>query len=255
MMGELEGHAVWREPYVGQLFGRLYHNWVGEKHFESKHFILGGPQKKSWLRSVRAFLLSEADARFPEVADGGFLIVKEPNGSIGAPLLIEALPESRMIFLIRDPRDVAASHVDSSKKGSYMYERRRGGKHAARFEKQADDLVNDMAASYLRNVGSAKEAYDAHQGPKVLVRYEELRADTLGTMRRIYSTLGIEVDEKELARVVEKHSWESIPEDQKGEGKFYRKATPGGWREDLTPEQVKIIEKVTAPFLETFYPG
>ena len=120
MMEELEGHAVWREPYVGQLFGRIYHSWVGEKHFESKHFILGGPQKKSWLDSLRTFVLSEARARFPEVANGGYLVVKEPNGSIGAPLLMEALPESRMIFLIRDPRDVAASHVDSSRKGSYM---------------------------------------------------------------------------------------------------------------------------------------
>jgi hypothetical protein len=27
-----------------------------------------------------------------------------------------------------------------------------------------------------------------------------------------------------------------------------------GWREDLTPEQVKIIERTTAPLLEEFYP-
>jgi sulfotransferase family protein len=254
MMEELEGHAVWREPYVGQLFGRLYHNWVGERHFESKHFILGGPQKESWLNSVRSFVLSEANARFPEVANGGYLVVKEPNGSLGAPLLMEALPESRMIFLIRDPRDVAASHVDSSRKGSYMYERRKGGKQAARFEMQADDLVNDMATKYLQNVGNAKKAYDAHKGPKVLVRYEELRSDTLGTMKRIYSTLGIGVDQAQLEQVVNKHSWENIPEDQKGQGKFYRKATPGGWREDLTPEQAEIIEKVTAPLLKEFYP-
>jgi Sulfotransferase domain len=255
MMGELEGHAVWREPYVGQLFGRLYHNWVGEKHFESKHFILGGPQKESWLKSVRSFVLSEASARFPEIANGGYLVVKEPNGSIGAPLLMGALPESRMIFLIRDPRDVAASHVDSSRKGSYMYERRKGGKQAARFEMQADDLINNMATSYLQNVGNAREAYEAHQGPKVLVRYEDLRADTLETMKRIYSTLGIEVDEEELGRAVEKHSWENIPEDQKGEGKFYRKATPGGWREDLTPGQVETVERITAPLLKELYPG
>ena len=135
-----------------------------------------------------------------------------------------------------------------------MYERRKGGKHAARFEMEADDLVSNMANSYVKNVSNAKEAYEAHHGPKVLVRYEDLRSDTLGEMRRIYSTLGIEVDEEELARVVEKHSWENIPEDQKGEGKFYRKASPGGWREDLTPEQAEIIEKVTAPLLEEFYP-
>jgi Sulfotransferase domain len=73
-------------------------------------------------------------------------------------------------------------------------------------------------------------------------------------MKRMYSELGIEVDEGELERVVDKHSWENIPEDQKGEGKFYRKATPGSWREDLTPEQAEAIERVTAPLLEDLYP-
>jgi hypothetical protein len=73
-------------------------------------------------------------------------------------------------------------------------------------------------------------------------------------MRRIYATLGIPVDEGELARSVEKHSWENIPEEEKGEGKKRRKAKPGGWREDLTPKQVEIVEEITAPLLEEFYP-
>jgi hypothetical protein len=46
-----------------------------------------------------------------------------------------------------------------------------------------------------------------------------------------------------------------LPEDTKGEGKPRRKATPGGWREDLTPEQVEVVERVTAPLIERFYPG
>jgi hypothetical protein len=254
MMQELEGHTVWREPHVGELFGRLYYNWVGEKHFQSKHFILGGPTRESWLKSMRSFVLSEANARFPEVAGGGYLVIKEPNGSIGAPLMMEALPESRMIFLIRDPRDVVASHLDSTKKGSYMYERRKGGKHAAVFELEADDLVENVAERYLRNVRNAKDAYEAHKGPKVFVRYEDLRPNTLDTMERICSTLGLPVDEENVARAVEKHAWENIPEDKKGEGKFHRKATPGGWREDLTPEQVRTVEKITAPLLEELYP-
>ena len=91
--------------------------------------------------------------------------------------------------------------------------------------------------------------------PRSSVRYEDLRADTLGTMRRIYATLGIPVDEGELARAVEKHSWENIPEKKKGGGKFYRKATPGGWREDLTPKQIKQVERITAPLLEEYYSG
>jgi hypothetical protein len=71
----------------------------------------------------------------------------------------------------------------------------------------------------------------------------------------MYSALGIEVGEEGLARVVEEHSWENIPEEEKGEGKFYRKATPGGWREDLTPKQAEAIERITAPLLKQLYPS
>ncbi len=79
-------------------------------------------------------------------------------------------------------------------------------------------------------------AYEAHDGPKAMVRYEDLVANTLGGMRRVCSGLGIAVDEGELAWVVGKHAWEIVPEREKGAGKFRRKATPGGWAEDLSPE-------------------
>jgi hypothetical protein len=72
-------------------------------------------------------------------------------------------------------------------------------------------------------------------------------------MRRLYSDLGIAVDPGELERAVERHAWEAIPEDVKGPGKFYRKASPGGWREDLTPKQARIVEEITAPVMGEFY--
>jgi hypothetical protein len=74
-------------------------------------------------------------------------------------------------------------------------------------------------------------------------------------MKRIYSTLEIPVDERKLARAVEKRLFEHIPEDKKGPGTIRRKATPGGWREDLTPEQVEVVEKETVQILEQFYAG
>jgi hypothetical protein len=121
MMGEIEGHEVWNEPLVGKLFGELY--YVGaEGHQKVKQYILGDYYKGSWLDSIQAFVLSEAGTRFPGVAEKGYLIIKEPNGSIGAPLLAEAMPASRVIFLVRDPRDVAASGLDAARKGSWQYE-------------------------------------------------------------------------------------------------------------------------------------
>src|SRR5215211_7613263 len=109
MMGDLEGHATWDEPYVGDVFGYAYYMRAGEQQRQRKDYILGDAYKEAWIRSVRAFVLGGVDARFPELDENGYLIIKEPNGSVGAPLLIEALPESRMILLVRDPRDVVAS--------------------------------------------------------------------------------------------------------------------------------------------------
>jgi sulfotransferase family protein len=221
------------------------------------HFILGDGHRKSWLGSVRTFVLNEATSLFPQATgSGNYLVVKEPNGSIGAPILMEALPESRMILLVRDPRDVVASSMDARRTGGWQYENRNneGRKREAIVDKDPDTFVRSRANTYLQTMGNAKKAYDAHGGHKTLVRYEELRADALGTMRRMYDELGIPVDGKELSRAVEKHAWERIPEEQKGEGKFYRKASPGGWQEDLTPRQARMVERITAPLLEELYP-
>ena len=258
IMGEMKGYSRWHEPLVGHLFGNLYYVRAGHRG-EDEHFILGARYRELWLDTVRRFVLDSAAARFPEIAreGGGYLIVKEPQGSMGAPLLMEALPESRMILLVRDPRDVVASNLDAHKKGTWTADlMRKGGKEKppSLAESRPNAFVKGQAERYVRDVGNAKAAYDAHEGYKVLIRYEELRVDTIGTMKRIYSALEIPVEEGELARAVEKHAWEKIPDEQKGEGKFHRKARPGGWREDLTPEQVEIVERVAGSLIRELYP-
>jgi hypothetical protein len=244
---------MWNEPLVGNLFGNFHYFRVGERK-TGRHYILGEPYKETWIGPMRDLVLGGAAARFPEVVEGGYLIVKEPNGSIGAPLLMEALPESRMIFLIRDPRDVVASSMDARSEGSWLSERREAQGRASKRDRNPNGYVRMRANSYVQQIEKTRQAYDAHGGRKVLVRYEDLRADTLATMKRIYSELEMPVDERELARSVEKNAWENIPEEEKGEGKKRRKAKPGGWREDLTARQVEIVEDITAPLLNEFFP-
>ena len=43
---------------------------------------------------MRNFVLEAAGASSPYITPRHYLIVKEPDGAIGAPLLMEALPES-----------------------------------------------------------------------------------------------------------------------------------------------------------------
>jgi hypothetical protein len=258
MMEELVASSkVWEEPKVGQLFGEFYEsNRARESRLSSTNFVMGEPTRKVWINSLRNFVLETAQAAHPTITPKHYLIIKEPDGAIGAPLLMEALPESRMVLLVRDPRDVAASALDATKKGSWMYEWQDRGatRRRAISDEKPDVFVKKRANKYLSNIANAKEAYDqAHEGRKALIKYEDLKANTLETMRSLCSGLGIAVSGDELSRIVEKHSWEKVPEEEKGAGKFYRKASPGGWREDLTADQVRVIERITAPLLKEFY--
>ncbi len=255
MMGELDHHKVWEEPMVGRLFGEFYDK-SQKGNLGRSDFIMGTPIRSGWISSIRNFVLDGAQYSHPLLSSNHYLVVKEPNGSLGAPLLMEAVPESRMILLVRDPRDVVASVLDGAREGNWLHSwtDKGGWRKGAVADNDPDAFVRNRANVYLQQAGNARKAYDAHRGRKILVRYEDLVSDTATTMRKIYSTLEIPYGEKELARVVQKHSWANIPEEDKGAGKFYRKASPGGWREDLTPAQARVVEKITGPLLEKFYP-
>jgi hypothetical protein len=144
--------------------------------------------------------------------------------------------------------------MDARSEGSWLSERREAQRRTSKPDRNPNVYVRMRANSYVQQIEKTWQAYRAHGGRKVMVRYEDLRADTLKTMKRIYSALEIPVEEAELARSVEKNSWENIPAEQKGEGKFHRKAKPGGWREDLTPEQAEIVEGVAGSLLRELYP-
>jgi hypothetical protein len=250
MMAEGEGREIWFEPQLGNLFDpeRLE---IGVR--TGQDFVFAPRYRKAWLRNVRTFVLDGANARFP--SPPGLLLIKEPHGSAGAPLLVEALPESGVVLLVRDPRDVVASALDAAQKGMWQGEVWRGMYDVGEAREDPDAFVAHAAGSYLRHVGGAKSAYEAHRGRKALVRYEDLRENPVPTLGSLYAELKLPIDEEEISNAVEKHAWENVPQAERGEGKFYRKARPGGWREDLSPEQAAAVERITAPLLEEFYPG
>lgn len=256
MLGSLDGYAYWSEPFIGELFGG-FHGDARQDQLDSDEFILNDRFKENWLDSVREFVINSAAIRHPELTDEQFLVIKESTASRGAQVLTDAFPTSRLILLVRDPRDVVASRLDGAKSGNWMLRFVANVEHAARVaelaEHQQDMFVEQAAADIMRDMVGAKTAYDMHEGPKVLVRYEDLRADPLKTLHRVQRALSLPVDQGQLREVIEQHSWENIPPGEKGAGKFFRKGAVGAWTQDLTAEQADAIRALTTSIFGAWY--
>jgi hypothetical protein len=248
MMADLDGFAGWHEPLVGDVFGVPYYiRWPFLRDNDS--FLLSDKYKHVWLPALRSMVLESAAARFGQKP---FVVIQEPVGSLGAPLISRALPKSRIILLIRDPRDVAASLLAANRTGGWASEQK-GNKGASLADTNPDRFVAERARDILRTVRHAIEAYDAHRGPKALLRYEDLRYDTLDQLSRVCEELSLPVAPECLRRVVKGHAWENVPKEAKGADKQHRKAKPGGWQEDFTAQQAETVARITAPILKRFY--
>jgi Sulfotransferase family len=170
------------------------------------------------------------------------IAIQEPNGSQAADMLMAALPRSRLLFLLRDGRDVVDSWLAGIRPGGWVsqaFPELEGISAAERTE-----FVAQLAYKWLWRTEVVQEAFAAHRGPKLLVRYEDLRADTHRHLREIVDWLGLPVGDERLDALVERHAFESLPEKVRGERAFNRAATPGLWRENLSDDEQRAIHEI-----------
>jgi hypothetical protein len=176
-----------------------------------------------------------------------YLVVQEPNGSEGADLLMGVLPRSYLLFLLRDGRDVVDSVLDAYRQGSWLDEAFGVGQELAGSARSR--LIEREAQRWVARTEIVSRAYHRHPpARRLMVRYEDLLADTLKELRSIYSWLGLP-PAADLQERVDAHAFKAIPDTAKGSGKFQRAATPGLWREHLTQEEQDLSEEIMGPML------
>ena len=166
--------------------------------------------------------------------------------------------KARILFLVRDPRDVLASQFHHQK------HRRRFDPGQPSFE-TADEMVEAGRGglrSLLRFYNVWAEGLPATAGA-ILLHYEDLKADPVGELRRAMSFLGLGdvaeesvrhgVAEGSLARMraVERsgaagHS-RLQPADPANPDSFkVRKGAVGGHRDDFSPEAIEAMDAIIA---------
>ena len=104
------------------------------------------------------------------------IAIKEPNGSQSADVLMRATPRAKLLFLLRDGRDVVDSELAANLEGSWVTREFPGLRGVTEFERLP--FVVQSAYKWLWRTEVVQEAFRHHSGPKYLLRYEDLVVNT-----------------------------------------------------------------------------
>jgi hypothetical protein len=176
------------------------------------------------------------------------LVIKEVNGSHGADVVMSLFPRSRMIFLLRDPRDVLDSLLDAQGSGGWLADARPLAAVAG--DEARLESVETTCRNWVAQFQTVKLAFEAHDPAcRRELRYEHLLADTAEELAPLRAWLGLPAEARRVETIAERHSFESVPERLKGPGKHYRAARPGGWRTSLSDAEQEVASRILGPAL------
>jgi hypothetical protein len=222
----------------------------GDRRADPGYFF-SDEYERAWRPELRRLALARLHAQSQRaVREHGLVdplvLIKEPNGSHAAELLMSLLPRSRMIFLLRDGRDVIDSLLDARAAEGWI------GPGNMDLGEPGERLayVRRQARLWLNSTNAVQSAYAAHP-PELrhTVRYEELRTGTLEMLRPLAEWLGLRPDDATLRGAVETNAFESISGRLKGPGTPRRAAAPGLWRENLTAAEQEAMLAIIGPKL------
>lgn len=160
----------------------------------------------------------------------------------------------KVIYIVRDPRDVALSYYDFQRKYRQIEDAYPLTRYVSDFV--SGRLISADYGTWAENVAS----WVFPRGKSnafLLLRYEDMLKDTVGELHRIAAFLNIAADRSRLEHAVECSSARQMRELEKSEGDrwvstknrrkdipFVRTAASGGWHQSLPPESVAQIESV-----------
>jgi hypothetical protein len=158
----------------------------------------------------------------------------------------------RVIYIVRDPRDVLLSYYDFSRKYRHIEDGYPLGRYVS--DCVAGRLISASWGTWGENVASWVFARGARPG-FLLLRYEDMKAHTERELARIAEFFGINPTPQLLAASIERSSADRMRELEKTQGRdwvstkdkrsdipFIRTASSGGWREKLATDSVAEIE-------------
>jgi len=212
-----------------------------------ENFFFSEKYVDTWKYFLRKLILNRIYAQHHDLTHK--IIIKEPTGSMGCDIIASCLPQSKIIILMRDGRDVLDSVLDSQESSGWELEHG----HLKITKELRQEFLEKHANNWNRLVKILMKTYDSHpKERRILIRYEDLLKNTFEELKKIYEFLEIDIKNELIEELIKKYDFEKIPENERGKGQFRRFATPGKWKENFTKEEEKTIEKMIGETLRQF---
>jgi hypothetical protein len=235
--------------------------------FDDDVFIVSYPRSgNTWTRFLIGNLLyqndpitfSNIESRIPEIYfNSDHMMRKLPRPRILKSHECFQPRYKRIIYIVRDPRDVCVSNYHHNVKANNIPETYPMDEFVPRFLRAEFDA---QFGSWADNAGSwlaMRENYDGF----LLLRYEDMKKDSAVELGKVanflhrFSFRNIEATPERLAKAITLSTPERMRELEKQEAKdwaltkitrqdkpFVRTATAGGWKNILSKESVRILE-------------
>ncbi|HEV2402547.1 MAG TPA: sulfotransferase domain-containing protein [Candidatus Sulfotelmatobacter sp.] len=164
----------------------------------------------------------------------------------------------KVLYLVRDPRDVVISEYHFNLKKRYIAPE-------VSLEQFAERFLAGETSSYGSWWEHTASWIAARQQDKnfILFRYEDLLANPIEETQKIAAFLGINATPERLRLAVERSSADRMrnlekrqfdqwtgTKNTRAEIPFVRSAKAGGWKESLPPQIAEQIESAWSPMLE-----
>jgi hypothetical protein len=203
---------------------------------------------------------SEVDGASPAGSTVRFNLVHDAYRMTanGEPLLAGRRGADGAILIVRDPRDMVASlanHTRTSLDAAIsQLNNRHGGSHVQ--SRRMHRLLYQRHGDWS---GHARSWLEQDDLPVCLVRYEDMKADTVGVFTRALRFAGEPADDETIRRAVAFADFAELRRQEQANGfgerpvtpggPFFRRGEVGGWRDELSAEQVTRIEAAHAPMM------
>jgi hypothetical protein len=211
--------------------------------FAERFADVWGPELRRLTLVRLAAALDRAERVGVALAPSPLMVIKEVNGSQAADRVMKLFSRSKLLFLVRDGRDVIDSLM-------HAYDSWMDAPPQLRKPEERLAWVREACLDWASKIDIVRSAFEFHPPDlRLELRYEDLLADTGSRIKALFEWLGLPADRERVEEIVAAHSFQRIPADKRGATKPERFAQPGLWRENLSAEEQAVAAEIMGPRL------